>query len=126
MSSIPQTPKAPSLPFAEVQYSRNYLDQLNNVLRLYFNQIDNTFASLLSIAGGSLLESTHGCGKNGPWWQQEIATFGLWGSSICNLAWAINTSGEMQTQICVFLKTRPRVARAHGLGRDLPRHWLMC
>ena len=60
MSSIPQTPKAPSLPFAEVQYSRNYLDQLNNVLRLYFNQIDNTFASLLSIAGGSLLRFPNG------------------------------------------------------------------
>ena len=60
MSIIPQTPKAPSLPFAEVQYSRNYLDQLNNVLRLYFNQIDNTFASLLSIAGGSLLRFPNG------------------------------------------------------------------
>lgn len=60
MSNIPQTPKAPSLPFAEVQYSRNYLDQLNNVLRLYFNQIDNTFASLLSIAGGSLLRFPNG------------------------------------------------------------------
>jgi len=53
MSNTVQTPKAPSLPFAEVQYSRNYLDQLNNVLRLYFNQLDNTFQSLLSIAGGA-------------------------------------------------------------------------
>jgi len=53
MSNTVQTPKAPSLPFAEVQYSRNYLDQLNNVLRLYFNQLDNTFQSLLSIAGGT-------------------------------------------------------------------------
>jgi len=53
MSNTVQTPKAPSLPFAEVQYSRNYLDQLNNVLRLYFNQLDNVFQSLLSIAGGA-------------------------------------------------------------------------
>lgn len=60
MINLPQTPKAPSLPFAEVQYSRNYLDQLNNVLRLYFNQIDNTFASLLSTAGGALLRFPNG------------------------------------------------------------------
>ena len=60
MSNTVQTPKAPSLPFAEVQYSRNYLDQLNNVLRLYFNQLDNTFQSLLSIAGGAAFKFPNG------------------------------------------------------------------
>jgi len=60
MSNIPQTPKAPSLPFAEVQYSRNYLDQLCNVLRLYFNQLDNVITQLLSVAGGSILRFPNG------------------------------------------------------------------
>ena len=60
MSNTVQTPKAPSLPFAEVQYSRNYLDQLNNVLRLYFNQLDNVFQSLLSIAGGAAFKFPNG------------------------------------------------------------------
>ena len=60
MSNTPQTPKAPSLPFAEVQYSRNYLDQLNNVLRLYFNQLDNVISQLLSVAGGSILKFPNG------------------------------------------------------------------
>jgi hypothetical protein len=60
MSNAPQTPKAPSLPFAEVQYSRNYLDQLCNVLRLYFNQLDNVITQLLSVAGGSLLKFPNG------------------------------------------------------------------
>jgi len=59
-SNTPQTPKAPSLPFAEVQYSRNYLDQLCNVLRLYFNQLDNVITQLLSVAGGSLLKFPNG------------------------------------------------------------------
>jgi hypothetical protein len=31
---------APNLPLATTQYSQQYQDQLNNVLRLYFNRID--------------------------------------------------------------------------------------
>lgn len=34
-------PTAPNLPLALEQYERVYQDQLNNILRLYFNQIDN-------------------------------------------------------------------------------------
>jgi hypothetical protein len=33
--------KAPTLPFAPVQYDRAYQDSLNNILRQYFNQLDN-------------------------------------------------------------------------------------
>ena len=35
------TSKAPNLPIAPVDYSQQYQDQLNNALRLYFNQLDN-------------------------------------------------------------------------------------
>jgi hypothetical protein len=31
---------APSLPLAPVEYDRQYMDKLINVLRLYFNQLD--------------------------------------------------------------------------------------
>lgn len=34
------TTKAPNLPIAPVEYSQQYQDQLNNVLRLYFAQLD--------------------------------------------------------------------------------------
>jgi hypothetical protein len=33
--------KAPSLPIAPSIYSRQYHDQLNNIFRLYFSQLDN-------------------------------------------------------------------------------------
>jgi len=33
--------KAPSLPLAGNEYDREYFDKLTNVLRLYFNQLDN-------------------------------------------------------------------------------------
>lgn len=39
-------PIAPNLPLAPGEYQRQYQDQLNNVLRLYFNRIDSTFNQL--------------------------------------------------------------------------------
>jgi hypothetical protein len=39
MSQTNVTP--PSLPLAPEQYNRQYMDQLNNVLRLFFNQISS-------------------------------------------------------------------------------------
>lgn len=38
--------KAPALPVAPVDYNRQYIDQLNNVLRLYFSQLDNFIGQL--------------------------------------------------------------------------------
>jgi microcystin-dependent protein len=35
------TSKAPNLPIAPVDYSQQYMDQVLNALRLYFNQLDN-------------------------------------------------------------------------------------
>ena len=37
---------APNLPLAPQEYDRRYLDQLNNVLRLYFNQRDKIIGQL--------------------------------------------------------------------------------
>jgi hypothetical protein len=37
---------APNLPLAPIEYSRQYGDQLNNVLRLYFNRLDAILAQL--------------------------------------------------------------------------------
>jgi hypothetical protein len=42
---------APRLPAATNQYDPNYINQLNNVLRLYFNQLDNILGQL-STSGG--------------------------------------------------------------------------
>jgi hypothetical protein len=56
MAIVPLRPsKAPNLLIAPVDYSQQYIDQLNNALRLYFNEIDNGMAALLSGTGGSNL-----------------------------------------------------------------------
>jgi hypothetical protein len=39
MAELNATP--PNLPLAPDEYSRRYQDQLNNVLRLFFNQLNN-------------------------------------------------------------------------------------
>lgn len=39
---------APNLPLATAQYSREYQDQLNNVLRLYFNRLQNILGQLVA------------------------------------------------------------------------------
>jgi hypothetical protein len=53
-------PAVPNLPLATEEYSRQYLDQLNNVLRLYFNQIHNFEQLFTTNTGGSLLQFPYG------------------------------------------------------------------
>lgn len=40
--------RAPALPIAPTEYNRQYQDQLNNVLRIYFNTLDNFIAQLMA------------------------------------------------------------------------------
>ena len=50
---------APNLPVTPVTLSREHFDVLNNVLRLYFNQVDGVFSSLLGELGGKYLLFPH-------------------------------------------------------------------
>lgn len=53
---------APNLPLAPKEYAPEYQEQFNNVLRLYFNQIDKILAQLTTsgLDIGSLLRFPHG------------------------------------------------------------------
>ena len=46
------SPVAPALPIGPDAYARKYQDQLNNVLRLYFRQLEATIGALLNESGG--------------------------------------------------------------------------
>lgn len=62
---IPLRPsKAPNLLIAPVSYAQLYQDQLNNALRVYFNQIDNFSTGLLDISGGNTLSFPHICASD--------------------------------------------------------------
>jgi hypothetical protein len=53
-------PQQPRLPGAPADYDPNYVNQLNNVLRLYFNQLDNSFSALLDSSGGAYIRAPYG------------------------------------------------------------------
>jgi len=49
----------PRLPAAPVEYSQRYGDDLTNVLRLFFNQINNGLAAVLAPEGGKYLNNVY-------------------------------------------------------------------
>lgn len=51
--------RPPRLPSAPVQYEKQFHDQHSDVLRLYFNQLDNTMSAVLGTDGGQYLQSPH-------------------------------------------------------------------
>jgi len=53
-------PQQPRLLVAPQEYERQYQDQLNNVLRLYFNQLQNFNQLFTTNTGGALLQFPHG------------------------------------------------------------------
>jgi hypothetical protein len=58
-------PKAPNLPIGPVEYDQRYQDQLLNVLRLYFNQVDNFSVGLLNGTGGGSITFPYGAFSSG-------------------------------------------------------------
>lgn len=50
---------APNLPIGPVTYSQQFMDQYSNVLRLYFNQIDNFTTGLTASDNGRYLRFPH-------------------------------------------------------------------
>ena len=62
-------PAVPNLPLAPTGPDQAYLDQLNNVLRLYFNQLHNFEQLFTTSTGGSLLQF-----PNGAFYQDGVTT----------------------------------------------------
>ena len=58
-------PAPPNLPLGPDAYERRYQDQFANVLRLYFNQLSNSLATLFSTDGGSTLSFPHIAASDG-------------------------------------------------------------
>jgi len=52
--------KAPRLLAAPVEYAQRFVDDLTNVLRLYFNQIDNVVSLILGDRGGQYINNPYG------------------------------------------------------------------
>jgi hypothetical protein len=59
-STIIKRFKAPSLPKPDTQYDRAYFDNLVNILRLYFNQLDNLLEQIVATTSGAVPVSIGG------------------------------------------------------------------
>jgi hypothetical protein len=69
---------APRLPNATVEYDPQYINQLNNILRLYFNQVDNGVnrpSNPLTVANLSSAVVS-GVGARGFVTDSSVSTFG--------------------------------------------------
>ena len=51
---------APNLPLAQEVYGRQYQDQLNNILRLYFNLLDSSVNNVIGPNGGQYVDCPNG------------------------------------------------------------------
>jgi len=56
---------SPNLPLAPIEYERQYADQLNNVLRLYFNRVDAILDQLKTVC--NRCTSSNIWGNSGGW-----------------------------------------------------------
>lgn len=52
--------KAPNLPIAQVEYSQQADDMYSNILRLYFNTIDNITSAILGVVGMTSFSAPYG------------------------------------------------------------------
>jgi len=60
MSTLLIQTRSPALPYAPAEYSRRYHDELNNILRQYFNTLDNVTGQLLGPSGTRFLNAPYG------------------------------------------------------------------
>jgi hypothetical protein len=103
MTYTPLRPsKAPNLLVAPTEYQQRYIDQLNNALRLYFNQIDNGMAFLLSNTGGSTLSFPHIAASDST---DQLATASdtptevKWDTLESGLGWTLNAPGTATANV---------------------------
>ena len=55
-----ESPQPPNLPYAPQEWNPQYQEQLNNVLRLYFNRLSNVTKNLLGPDGGQFINIPFG------------------------------------------------------------------
>jgi hypothetical protein len=60
MASVLRRIEPPALSLAPLQYGRQYQDQLNNILRLYFNLLNGNINNLIGPNGGQYVDCPNG------------------------------------------------------------------
>lgn len=89
-----KAPVAPNLPIGPVEYSQQYQDQFTNVLRLYFNQLDNTLEAMVSSNGGQYIRFPHisAYDSNDQYAVSNTVTTVLWGQLVTGSGFTLNAN----------------------------------
>ena len=97
---------APNLPIGPVEYSQQYQDQFNNVLRLYFNQIDNTLGAFTSSNGGQYIRFPHisAYDSTSQYALNNTVTTVLWGTLETGSGFTLNANSTATCQIAGVYK----------------------
>lgn len=102
--AIIQPPKAPNLPLSPETPDRQFVDAFQNVLRLYFNQLDNVNASTLGVNGGQYIDC-----PNGLFFNTANQTFGatntaypvVYNATYLNNAVALRSGSTSQIEVSI-------------------------
>jgi hypothetical protein len=73
---------APRLPNAPIEYDYRYIDQLNNILRLYFNQLDKIVGQLMATSSPVLISTESSQSAD---WGLQVARGKVTGASQVNI-----------------------------------------
>lgn len=88
--------KAPNLPVGPVEYAQRYQDQYSNVLRLYFNEIDNITGALLGEHPGDYLSLSHIAASDSTdqyATNSNVATIVKWNTLDSGYGWTLSPPG---------------------------------
>jgi len=93
--------KAPNLPIAPVEYSQQYQDQFTNVLRLYFNEIDNFSSSTGGNNGGQYIQFPHisAYDSTSQYATSNTTTTVLWSTLVTGSGFTLNANSTATCQI---------------------------
>ena len=96
------TPAPPNLPLGTDTYERRYQDQFTNVLRLYFNQLQNAFAELFGPDGGKYIAFPYIAASDGALQYATAAntpTIIQWSSLDSGTGFTLNANSTATAQI---------------------------
>jgi hypothetical protein len=98
---------APNLPLAQKEFSPQYQEQFNNVLRLYFNQLDKIFGQLQTSVYGNVISFPHIAASDGALQYATAAntpTIVQWSSLDSGLGFTLNVNNTATANVSGIYK----------------------
>ena len=100
---------APSLPNATPDYEKQYEDQYSNVLRLYFNQLDNFTRALTASGGAAALSFPYFSGYQDGYTQLTVAI----PNSTSTAAISVTSTAGFPSSGYIIIDQEIKIGRAH-------------